>query len=242
MENTRRLPGWLLPLMVVGIALVAITFYATSVRAGIPDADDAAVITGNMTSLDTETTDASPGIGWVTVDGLEVWLHKSQQKDFVVNVSLQCGLFTETLVKSKGNKSDKTTARAGIDVRVRVTGGSLGSGEEFMTPNGNGGVTFCDRYQELEAEFAGYCAPGDVCEVADLDEETLRLLLSTLGTHSFNFILEDDVIQQGDYHLEVQARLRVENSEETGQGFARAFIGIGSAVIKEVRLIDAPTP
>ena len=107
MSNTRRMPGWLMPLMVVGIALVAITLWAAGSfsEQAAPHAKDECMITPTGTGLSVDTDDESDdpdGITWKTVDGLSGTLHKAQRKDLVIDVSLECGIYTETEVKSKG--------------------------------------------------------------------------------------------------------------------------------------------
>jgi hypothetical protein len=90
----------------------------------------------------------------------------AQQKELVFDVSLECGLFTDTYVKSKGGKTDTSTAEASVDVRVMLqrqnSDGTFGA--PFAAMPGESGVTYCKRYQELMAKFQGIfqqCAEYD---------------------------------------------------------------------------------
>lgn len=118
-----------------------------------------------------------------------------QQKELVFDVSLECGLMTDTLVKSKGGKADTSEAEAKVQVRVRLNeilaDGSLGP-DFYAYPGGkravvdeNGGpvldifgdpvsedygVTYCQRKQELMAKFGGIlveCEDGSDGSVSD---------------------------------------------------------------------------
>ena len=86
------------------------------------------------------------------------------QKALSIIVSLECGNITETLVRSKGGKSDKSTAGASVRVAVLVDGVfALPTGDNtrvfpsvFGTvPMSQQGVIFCKQTQELEAKFQG---------------------------------------------------------------------------------------
>jgi hypothetical protein len=91
------------------------------------------------------------------------------QKHLMAIVSLECGNLTETHVKSKGGKSDTSTAVASVRVAVDVDAGTanaqrmLPTGDNSRTftqiggvdVGGDDGVVFCRRTQELEAKFQG---------------------------------------------------------------------------------------
>ncbi len=86
------------------------------------------------------------------------------QKALAITVSLECGNLTETHVKSKGGKSDQSTAGASVRVAVIVDGTpALPSGDNTRTfdavygtvLNPTSGVIFCKQTQELEAKFQG---------------------------------------------------------------------------------------
>ena len=78
------------------------------------------------------------------------------------DVALQCGIVTDTTVKSSGGTQSSATARANIAVRVLVDGdpaepdNSIDANQESAE-----GVVFCDRIQTLAAKFAGLNCTAD---------------------------------------------------------------------------------
>ena len=142
----------LLPLMIMGIALMAITFWAATTFNGTaqaqPDSDNDGMVTSDFSG--TTSSSVPDADGWVSIDGLSGVMHKAAWKDLVVDVSLECGLYTNTQVKSKGGKTESSIARAWVEVQVRVEGKAMEPGE----------VVFCDREQELSAKFQGLLDQG----------------------------------------------------------------------------------
>jgi hypothetical protein len=67
-----------------------------------------------------------------------------------------------------------------------------------------------------------------------LPEET-KLILDTMSANTFNFLHADAGV--GTHLLEVQARIDLEASAETGKAEARAMLGKGSLTLEAVRLI-----
>lgn len=90
-----------------------------------------------------------------------------KHKELLIDVSLECGNFLETQVKSKGGDKNSANAEATVRVLVIVNDGSgwkpaLPSGNPNRDLIGDGtwtgpteGVVFCHRSQELEAKFQG---------------------------------------------------------------------------------------
>src|SRR5262245_51165685 len=65
---------------------------------------------------------ATPGTldtGWVNI--LTTHIKTPNAKELAIGVSLQCGLITDTTVKSLNGSTDSATAQARIAVRVRIT-------------------------------------------------------------------------------------------------------------------------
>jgi hypothetical protein len=158
----------------------------------------------------------------------------SRKSALFVDVSMECGLFTRTNVKSKGGTKETANAEAGVEVRVMVDG-------RYSVP---GAVTFCHRSQELSATFQGLidgCLFQDADNNILLDEECLlpeeiELVTRTMTANSYNFILNN--VGTGVHNIEVQARVFLGSTESAGgEGEARATIGKGSVTIEEVRMI-----
>jgi hypothetical protein len=127
---------------------VAMTFGFRNVYAEMPSSKGSAAIS-NATLVESTTKTNS----WDPV--LSTNIKIPQDKELVFDVALQCGLYTDTLARSKGGQKDTSTAEAAIDVRVSLqrinNDGSLG--EPFLAfPNQ---VTYAKRAQTLMAKFQG---------------------------------------------------------------------------------------
>jgi hypothetical protein len=164
-------------------------------------------------------------------------IHTSQQKELVMGVSLESGLYTDTTVVSKNLQADKSVAMARILVRVMVDGVEAYPGS----------VTFAEREQGLVAKFAGYFECTDlnndgIMNFGECDytkPEELQLWLKTLNANAFFFALPD--LQQGEHIVEVQAKVETSTSFQLGAAAASAWIGKGTVSIEEARLIKGST-
>ena len=128
--------------------LIAVLATGTALAGDLPSAKGSAAITGATIIEKTDMTHS-----WDPV--LSTKIQVAQQKELIFDVALQCGLFTDTLVRSKGGTRDESSAEAGIDVRVKLekinNDGTLG--EAFLAyPNS---VTYAKRTQDLMAKFQG---------------------------------------------------------------------------------------
>jgi FlaG/FlaF family flagellin (archaellin) len=235
---------------------VAMTFGFTSAFAG-PSAKATAQIgdlsvievSGSGGSGETNTNDT----GWGTL--FTQTIKTPQDKDLFIDVSLECGLTTDTTVMSKKLARAIATAEAIVEVRVLVD-------DVPVAVNGNDpadtDITFARRHQTLIAEFAGDfsdCMTVDLdtgevtVDWALVDPEMLQLILDTMQANSFNFVVPD--LSAGEYTVQIQAKLSYEASgnlvQETidgetvtmaeGQAFAKAYLGNGSVTIETVRMI-----
>jgi hypothetical protein len=174
-------------------------------------------------------------------------------KGLAITVSLECGLYTSTVVKSKGVA--KGDAKASVKVRVLV------DGDEVAAP---GEVTFCSRSSSVSALFSGiftkpanetcfFLEPIDTSEPPDgvpdedivkvdpdcLAPEELALLEDTMSAHSYFFYYDDT--SAGDHTVTVEAMIdevtgaEGENTALGDQG-AKAVLGNGSMLIEQIRL------
>jgi len=190
---------------------------------------------------------SAPGEGWTTI--LSNTIKTPNPADLFVDVSLECGLYTNTVVKSKGGTKDTSTAEASVKVQVLVDG-------EPMHP---GAVTFCRRTQELTATFQGLLTDedGNSCLITDaltdengtiigytttIDEECLRpeevgLILDTMNANAFNFIAAD--VGTGVHTVEVQTMIYSSTAMQEGTAEAVATLGKGSVVVDEVKMIQS---
>lgn len=186
---------------------------------------------------------------------LKQQIRLANQKDLFFNASLQCGIVTDTTVKSMNATAtslDAAEARGTIRVRIKVTAPngtvtyaqpSTSVDATNTTPAadrfGPVGVVFCDRIQTLKAKFSGLsCTAGADGVVTCANPEELQLILKTLNANAFNFVAPN--LGSGLHVIEVQARSSTATSA-TGTsgslGAANAFIGAGSVAVESVRMI-----
>ncbi len=120
------------------------------------------------------------------------------------------------------------------------------SSDILAVPDPNSGVTYCYRSQTLEAVLQGQidlesCVVDGVFtpSACELTDEEIRLILSTLSVHAFNFFTYN--LASGDYRLTVEANPSTGTSSTNGsEASATALIGLGSMVVDEVRFGSIP--
>lgn len=235
----------------IALAMVVVAFAGFSMSNGVEaegfPSSKAAVAIDELIALSKSAsgsaeTGASAGdTGWVDV--LQTQIKTSSQKDLVFDVALQCGIVTDTTVKSVGGDRSSSTARANIAVRVMVDGyPALPDNSLDALGLAADGVVYCDRIQTLAAKFAGLNCTADLLTgaVTCLDPEELQLILKTLNASSFNFARTD--VGVGVHTVKVQARAQAAVSfdgDESGLSLAgaQAFAGAGSMIVEEVRLV-----
>lgn len=211
------------------ISLGVVTILVALVVAGLASAgtgQPAAKATADVSDI--ALIDPTEEADWTTILSNEI--KTPNQKDLFIDVSLECGLYTDTKVDSLGGYLDRAEAEASVQVQVLIDG----------QPALPGSVTFCKRSQILEAEFMGLLTDeeGNVCievtevctdpldpatceHVVTIDEdclrpETLRLILETMNANSFNFIAPN--LTPGTHTVEVQAKVEsmVESTLDSG--------------------------
>lgn len=187
--------------------------------------------------------------GWVDI--LTTHIKTPNAKELAMGVSLQCGLVTDTTVRSKNGDLDSSAARGRIRVRVEITQpdgsvvyGQPDNGADLSTdiPFSSGqieGLTYCDRYQKLAAKFSGLTCTADAEGVVTCaDPEELRLILKTLNAQHFNFIHANAI--PGIHKVTVQARAQAGiqlGGTRLGEAGAEAFAGAGALSVETIRLI-----
>ncbi len=187
---------------------------------------------GDINLVSGPTTAGESKGDWGTI--LSNRIRTPSQKDLVVTVSLEAGLYTQTLARSKGGNRDSATAEASVEVRVLVDGREAHPGK----------VVFSRRNQQLSATFQGLLDgalsvdPDTGAVIIDeslLRPEEVELIQDTMAANSFNFILED--VGTGVHVIEVQARINLGASADAGTALARATVGKGSMTVSVVRMI-----
>jgi len=209
--SRRKLIGASALLVLVLTAAVAVAFANASSGTSIPAAK-ASVAIDNVIDL-SQTASGPPNstgdTGWVDV--LRTQIKTSSQKDLTFDAALQCGIVTDTTVKSSGGTQSAASARGTISVRVLVDGNPA---DPTGSIDANGatadGVVYCDRVQTLGARFAGLNCTADPTTgvVTCANPEELRLILRTLNAQAFNFAMAD--VGVGVHTITVQARAQAE--------------------------------
>jgi len=187
----------------------------------------------NITLIDGSTQE-----DWTTL--LSNQIKTANQKDLFIDVSFECGLYTQTLVRSKGAVKDTSMAEAIVKVQVLVDGVAAFPGE----------VVFSKRTQTLSATLQGIIS-GDALVLVDTDDdgipdtiqideelltpEEIELILDTMAANSFNFVLND--LTAGVHTVEVQARIDTTTDVDEGTASATATIGKGTVTVESVRMI-----
>lgn len=212
------------------VMAVALSFGAVFAE-GTPSSKCAVAMSG-ITLIEATSGTAS----WDTI--LTTIIKVPEQKDLAFDVSLQCGLYTDTLVKSKGGIKDTSTAEASVKVRVKVTDSD--GIVKYAGPAGADGVVFARRSQTLSAKLQGIlglATDGDgnlILEI--LEPEEIQLILDTMNANAFNFLLPN--CTSGIHTVEVQAEIDTGTSFQEGSAEALATIGLGSMVTEEVRMAN----
>ena len=171
--------------------------------------------------------------GWVTI--LSAPIKMPAAKELFVSASLEAGLFTQTLARSKNNKKDTSTASVAIQVQALIDN----------TPVPPGTVTYAARTQTLSATLEGAIggclstvtnADGTTSIIVDqtcVTPEEIELILSTLNAASFNFVASN--VPVGTHMLSLQARISSSTSSQSGSASASALVGKGTMIAQTVR-------
>jgi hypothetical protein len=185
--------------------------------------------TSSLTLIE-ETTGTSD---WVTI--LSSPIKTPAAKEVYVSASLEAGLYTQTLVRSKNKQKDTSTASVAIQVRALIDG----------TPMPPGTVTYAARTQTLSATLEGAISgclsvvtnpDGTQSIVLDPDcvtPEEIELILNTLNAASFNFVASN--VPVGTHMISLQARISSSTSSQTGTASAKALVGKGTMVGQVLR-------
>ncbi len=141
---------------------------------------------------------------------LQTTIKMPKHKDISIDVSMECGNFLDTHVKSKGGQKDSASAAATVRVAVMVDDGINAPSFAFpnvtsalgddLTGDGNAdendtliqalsqGVVFCHKSQLLEATFQGLIQTGAeepgfvvVVDGNDPDPEIFNIVFGTLA-------------------------------------------------------------
>ena len=247
------------------VAIIGVVFGLTLmlaagwVTAGTVPASKAAAKINKFVALYSSCLDTSsdPEIcyddtGWQTVQTL--YIKTANNKDLAIDTAFECGLTTFTGVASKNGDLGIALAAGRIRVRVKITDvdGNLvpvGTDPRYAEPTGlavnsgeREGIVYCSRLQALAAQFGGFNCTADLTGAVTCDDpELVALLLKTLEASAFNFLSADE--PSGIKKIEIQARGEALDAgfafgpDAHAKAFSEAFVGAGSTLVEEVRLI-----
>ncbi len=168
---------------------------------------------------------------WTTI--LSNTIKTPNQKDLFIDVSLECGMYTRTLVSSTGGTNDSSMAQALIRVRVLIDNVEAAPTE----------ATFATRVPNFSAALVGMIsgalttnALGNVVVDETLaTPEQIQLMLATVEANSFNFVAAD--LGPGAHTIQVQAKIDVWPGAPDRSAEAFGLVGRGSVTVEQVRLI-----
>ena len=224
--------------LLAGISLAAFM----AVPAMAQDGGFASAKTGAVVHDFVKIPNSDVNVAWHEIFSMK--LKSGNDKYMYITPSLECVLWTETLVKSSnhGKKSadvtsDTSAAKSTVQVRVLV------DGEHAYPWAGDAGVTYCERRQELEATLGGIFVdceesngiPGiQVLDECSLIDEEIRLLLESTTATTFNFVYGP---MTADVHtVSVEAKITLTEEAQAGSATAQAGIGRGTLIVQEGRL------
>jgi hypothetical protein len=225
---------------VIGLCLSIGLSYLPLSRTGAQSGTPSAKATMTMGNIAVMAAHLGPGnlkSNWSTV--MMGIMKTSQQKDMLMTASMEVGLYTRTLVRSKLGTPDTSSASAGVEVRMVVDAGT--PNERIAYP---GAVIFGRRTQELTATFQGLidgclsvdpATGGVIIDPTCVRPEELQLVLDTMNANSFVFGLDD--LGAGVHSMKLQARMVMNNTVQLGEAEARCTMGKGSLAVEEVRLV-----
>ena len=234
--------------------LLSLSVFASSATAG-PSAKFAATYSyGPSLSSMAVVTDA-------TVDTLDFDLNAGttlatikvpQDKELLVGVSAEVGLVTDTSIKGKNGGTARSIAGAGAQVVVFAVPVAGANGTEAVAEPGP--VVLAARVQVLDATLGGVIESCtdlngdgtiDVVTECEVSDEEIGLILGTLASHHFNFVLPN--MDQGEYNLvaffvtgalaavDIDELSVAEGGTVSGSAFAHAFLGKTMVTVQQVR-------
>lgn len=219
----------------IAIGLLYLPDNKTSAQSSLP-ASKSAIQLGDLKVMSgTLSTTGAKATGWMDV--MTAQMKTSSQKDMVMTVSMEVGLFTKTTVSSKLATPDTSSATAGVEMRIMIDPGT--PNERMAYP---GEVVFGRRTQTLSATLQGIIdkcltlSNGSIIlDPTCVTPEEISLVLDTMNANAFVFALDD--MGSGVHTMKAQARIKLNTSMQLGTAEARAILGKGSMSVEEVRLV-----
>lgn len=197
--------------IVAGLVLAA---WAGPVLANHKPADKVAVSGATLEIVETQLEEGSSSN---TVTILEGELKSSDPTDLILQVSLECAIWTD--ITTVGN--DHSSSAANVTVWVTIDGERVPVSSEGL---GDGEVVFCNRTFERETlQF-------------DDEDATIKSYLRTRQANAFNWMSLN--VGSGDHTIAVHAELE---ASVTNEGRAKAAIGQRMLIVEPTKLANDAT-
>jgi hypothetical protein len=182
-------------------------------------------------------------VPWTTV--LSTTIKTPNQKDLLINGSLQSAVGTSTTVASKSGTKSTSSASATINVRVLIDGEPATQCGGTSCPNGVAypyQVTYNGRLQQLSAQLLGLNCTTDLTTgaITCTDPETISLLIQTTSANAFNFVAPN--LTAGTHKVELQVNVGTSASSDTiaAGASATAEVGVGTLTVEDVQATNLP--
>ena len=161
----------------------------------------------------------------------------TQGHAYLISVSSECILVTDTKIKSKDLALSHDEDQASINVYVEVIDTTGRTDPMIAYP---GTVTFAERTQYLEGKLSGavVCTTDPVTQVetCELVDEEVRLRLNTTSANTFNFLLTG--LESTVYNVRVMAELDIKDDSPLPDDHILAAIGDRTLIVQEVNLAN----
>jgi hypothetical protein len=171
-------------------------------------------------------------------------------KNVLVMATLESRILTNTLVASKNGDRSSSTATGAVVVTPKVylcpnndCSGASGALVDITKLNGSvtpDHVTFNQRTQTLNASLSGLnCTLNASGVLTCEDPETIELLLSTMSSNGFNFLVQTP--GQGVYQVQLGIALQATATTNSLAAGALATVGVAAGSLVEM-IVQAQTP
>ena len=248
----------------MGFAMGASAAPSAKFAAVYGDGGPYVVSTAIITDAVVDTVDSDSNTGY-TFARIKV----PQDKELMIGVSAEVGITTDTSIKGRNGGAAKSIAGAAAFVEVCALYAGTAEVAGCAAP---GPVTLSSRIQTLSATLGGViesCEDGfgdtgtptdgigndpdgviDVKTECIVTDEEIGLMLDTVASHHFNFVLPN--MDQGEYDItayflttadvevDIDEVSVIEGGTVSGSAFANVFIGKYMVTVQQVRAVKGP--
>jgi hypothetical protein len=164
----------------------------------------------------------------------------SSDKTILAMASLETAITTDTLVASKNGTKSTSTANGSIVVTPTLctSDGTTCN----LAPIYPSEVTFYSQTQTLSADLLGLgCTADTTGTVSCTSPETIELILSITGAHSFNFLVDNSALGAGVYQLRFGVGVTTSASTNSLPAGATVDVAVAAGSLGAL-VVQAQTP